>query len=1167
MAQTQLNRIYVQSLDATGGSVNSLSLGTKALTTSVFIGGTGTSNNITINTTGITMSGPTTFPTGLSTTVLTATGNTTLINTSMANLGVTGNASIANASINAMTVVGRTTLNNASVVQLGVTGNASMVIAAINTLSVVGQSTLLNVSSSALTVANQLNVVGNTSLQGTTFTTLLVANNASINGQVNVAGATSVKDLGVAGTANLYGAVNVTGTTQINATGTAGTSIGNTTAGTTINSTLGITGATSITGTLGVTGATTINTTGSDPTTMGSATSATSVGGTLGVTGQTTLQNASITGTLAVRGNCSVNAVTATGTTTINTTGSATTTIGSGSSGTTVGGTLGVTGQTTLQNASITGTLAVTGNCSMNGLTATGATTINTTGSATTTIGSATSGTTVGGTLGVTGQTTLQNASVTGNLSVTGSLSMNNVTVTALTAGSVTTSNVSTTSLNATNAYVGAKPTLFNYGPTFVDRGGATISGNELSVTITGGQDRSSNTPIPTSQFFIGAKFLVTITARGTAGTSIYPLQQVSSINYIQLTTVMTTYTVVVTVTSVPDYTLINLRATGTGTITWSTITIEPYSELSVNGTMDVSGSLTVRGNCSMNNVSTSALTVTGAFTAQDRIIASSIWPQNYRDMSLGERLFVGGGLTLQYYMTEGFYKLWPTVSNPGYDAGGNYYQINILATSSVNNRDRFEKVFSLPAVGKKVQLEMTISSTGTDTTVSFYHPTTTLLYTTPVLTTTMTRYTFEFTVTSNARDYNIVMTPGKAYVLRLQTLSTNVYDGDFVGIGVSSWYRSATTNATTGQIVSMPSFETSIPSKIGAWFMYRPSDQLSTCLGTISENVASKFALHQNTDGSTNGLTVLNSAGSINFNILDSAKMTLSNAGNVGIGTMTPRAPLHVALKGTTDISGHYYFDSYRTDRTANYSWGLNPSGYGLGSCSITADGYIITSIGFIGSSDRRIKANIIDVVDDEALVIFRKLKPKTYTYIDVVQRGKEPVFGFIAQEVGEVVPYSIVKETQTVPNIYELATFTNDMITLTFKTSDLSRDASGALFTKLKLKTKEGKDEFMNIVEVVNEHTLRVDKDLTEWGGKLDGSGNVVSGDQIFVYGQEVNDFHNLNKDAIWTVATAALQEVDRQLQAEKQKVITLETTLASVQDTLATLITRMAALEQKS
>ena len=48
-----------------------------------------------------------------------------------------------------------------------------------------------------------------------------------------------------------------------------------------------------------------------------------------------------------------------------------------------------------------------------------------------------------------------------------------------------------------------------------------------------------------------------------------------------------------------------------------------------------------------------------------------------------------------------------------------------------------------------------------------------------------------------------------------------------------------------------------------------------------------------------------------------------------------------------------------------------------------------------------------------------------------------------------------------------------------------------------------------------------------------------------QLFIYGQEVDDFVFLKKEAIFTVATSALQEVDRQLQAEKAKVVSPEGT----------------------
>ena len=54
---------------------------------------------------------------------------------------------------------------------------------------------------------------------------------------------------------------------------------------------------------------------------------------------------------------------------------------------------------------------------------------------------------------------------------------------------------------------------------------------------------------------------------------------------------------------------------------------------------------------------------------------------------------------------------------------------------------------------------------------------------------------------------------------------------------------------------------------------------------------------------------------------------------------------------------------------------------------------------------------------------------------------------------------------------------------------------------------------------------------------------------GDKLFVFGQQVKDFVFLDKASIYTVATAALQEVDRQQQADKLRITELETQLASV------------------
>jgi hypothetical protein len=50
--------------------------------------------------------------------------------------------------------------------------------------------------------------------------------------------------------------------------------------------------------------------------------------------------------------------------------------------------------------------------------------------------------------------------------------------------------------------------------------------------------------------------------------------------------------------------------------------------------------------------------------------------------------------------------------------------------------------------------------------------------------------------------------------------------------------------------------------------------------------------------------------------------------------------------------------------------------------------------------------------------------------------------------------------------------------------------------------------------------------------------------------VYGQQVQDFVMLQKEAIFTIATSALQEVDRQLQAEKDKVASLEARISALE-----------------
>ena len=68
-----------------------------------------------------------------------------------------------------------------------------------------------------------------------------------------------------------------------------------------------------------------------------------------------------------------------------------------------------------------------------------------------------------------------------------------------------------------------------------------------------------------------------------------------------------------------------------------------------------------------------------------------------------------------------------------------------------------------------------------------------------------------------------------------------------------------------------------------------------------------------------------------------------------------------------------------------------------------------------------------------------------------------------------------------------------------------------------------------------------------------------------KIFVYGQIISDFHVLKKEAIFTVAVAALQEVDRRQTMDNERILELETENALQEERVAKLEAQVAALMQ--
>ena len=347
------------------------------------------------------------------------------------------------------------------------------------------------------------------------------------------------------------------------------------------------------------------------------------------------------------------------------------------------------------------------------------------------------------------------------------------------------------------------------------------------------------------------------------------------------------------------------------------------------------------------------------------------------------------------------------------------------------------------------------------------------------------------------------------------------------------------------------------------------------------------------------NYATEVRAGGSLRISV-DNVERARFNTTGLSIGNQNAICPIYV----TSGIAGVFYpqwmrwLTNYNINGTPDYhahpvSTLPNNGQVGIYSqYSVGTQSYIFSQGGGLTGSDRRIKKDITDIDDESALETLRLLKPKKYSYKDTFNRGSNPVWGFIAQEVLEVLPYSASLQNDVIPNIYETANVSSsNVITFNnFNTSNLESNAHTITILDL-----GGARHEIELARIIDDKTIQVVDDLDEFTMTYDGTGNVVTeitttniteeeyeelsedeksyysqtdsgysktvktfpGTEIFVFGQKVDDFHYLKKDAIWTIATAALQEVDRQQQNDQERITTLETQVAS-------LTTRLDALE---
>jgi hypothetical protein len=275
-------------------------------------------------------------------------------------------------------------------------------------------------------------------------------------------------------------------------------------------------------------------------------------------------------------------------------------------------------------------------------------------------------------------------------------------------------------------------------------------------------------------------------------------------------------------------------------------------------------------------------------------------------------------------------------------------------------------------------------------------------------------------------------------------------------------------------------------------------------------------------------GYIDFNGSSNLNFRTGDSdggyTRMVITEAGNVGIGTTGPGFPLEVDVSVSNSFAGGYVFQNNSTLGTVG-----NPQPLYV---AAKFNESVWSTTRFVVSSDRRIKNNINDISDNNALDLFRNIQPKTYEYIDKISRGSNTVYGFIAQEVKDVIPNAVTITKNIIPDYYKPVKYdvsydtSNNNATLIVE-HDISYNLDPSNNIRLYVLNKENQQTKIEAISSIIDDThfsIQSDK--------------IKDVSDVFLYGKEVDDFHTLNKDAIWTVATAALQEVDRNVEKLRKK-----------------------------
>jgi len=248
-----------------------------------------------------------------------------------------------------------------------------------------------------------------------------------------------------------------------------------------------------------------------------------------------------------------------------------------------------------------------------------------------------------------------------------------------------------------------------------------------------------------------------------------------------------------------------------------------------------------------------------------------------------------------------------------------------------------------------------------------------------------------------------------------------------------------------------------------------------------------------------------------------DSTTAKLITKGRIGIGltaVQTPIAPLEIQGSATSLNNGSNYGYLRNNNPSSAYS-----AGWGAFGLSIKTSNIIFAG-NYVLASDERIKRDITDL--SNTLVLIDKIKPKTYKYRDTAE-GDRMTYGFIAQELEQVIPEAVITTRNKIPNIMK-KTNVIDGVFILEETTDLIEGDVIAIYDD------ENKQYDVTITEMISDKSFKIDmvEDLQ---------------DQFFIYGKFVDDFKAIEHNDLLPVMIKGIQELNAKNKSLEERLAILE------------------------